>query len=140
MPCEPYPETNPLGAGFEREYLSDTAAMKELGVRPSVFSSIRKRFSGGPAQAYAYLLFVLIYVPCIVAVSAMAREIGPGFAAFSVLYLTVLGWIVSTLFYQLTVGHQIMWILIPLALIGVMAGILYALGRERGEGTIPSRS
>jgi len=131
---------NPLGAGFEREYLSDTAAMKELGVRPSVFSSIRKRFSGGPAQAYAYLLFVLIYVPCIVAVSAMAREIGPGFAAFSVLYLTVLGWIVSTLFYQLTVGHQIMWILIPLALIGVMAGILYALGRERGEGTIPSRS
>ena len=63
-----------------------------------------------------------------------------GTAVFSVLYLTVLGWIVSTLFYQLFVGHQILWILIPVALIGAMAGILSVLGKERGEGTISSRS
>jgi ferrous iron transport protein B len=111
---------NPLGASAGSVQMQDRDT--------SLFRALRARFSGGPAQAYAYLLFVLIYVPCIVAVSAIAREIGPLLAALSVLYLTLLGWIVSTLFYQLTVARQPLWILVSLALMGTLAGTLYLIG------------
>jgi ferrous iron transport protein B len=53
-----------------------------------------------------------------------------GFTIFSVVYLTVLGWIVSTLFYQLTVGRQVLWIAIPLSLIAVIFGVLHTLGKR----------
>jgi ferrous iron transport protein B len=115
---------NPLGAS--------TGVVQQPERDSGLFRALRARFSEGPAQAYAYLLFVLIYVPCIVAVSAIAREIGPLLAALSVLYLTLLGWIVSTLFFQLAVGRQPLWIFTSLALMGALAGALYLLGaRER---------
>jgi len=50
-------------------------------------------------------------------------------AVLSVLYLSLLGWIVSTLFYQVAVGRQPLWIVISLALLGAIAGVLYLLGR-----------
>lgn len=124
---------DPLGVRLGEEIVDEDAAARALEVESSVFYSMRKRFTGGPAQAYAYMLFVLIYFPCIVAVAAMAREIGMGFTIFSVLYLTVLGWIVSTLFYQLTVGHQILWIAVPLALTSVILGVLRALSVRSPE-------
>jgi ferrous iron transport protein B len=119
---------NPLGLGLGREVTDEYTAARALKVESSVFYSMRKRFTGGPAQAYAYMLFVLIYVPCIVAVAAMAREVGSALTLFSIIYLTVLGWVVSTLFYQLTVGHQMLWIFVPLATVAVIYGLLHTLG------------
>jgi ferrous iron transport protein B len=124
---------DPLGIKFGPEIADEYTAARALQVESSVFYSMRKRFTGGPAQAYAYMLFVLIYVPCIVAVAAMAREVGIGLTIFSVLYLTVLGWIMSTLFYQLTVGHQILWIAVPVALASVILGVLRALSVRSPE-------
>ena len=128
---------DPLGIRAGSEMGDEYAAARTLEVEQGVFYSMRKRFTGGPAQAYAYMLFVLIYVPCIVAVAAMAREIGFVFTLFSVLYLTVLGWIVSTLFYQLTVGHQMLWIAVPLALVCVIYGFLYVLGTMNRADAVP---
>jgi ferrous iron transport protein B len=54
----------------------------------------------GSAGAYAYLLFVLIYAPCIAAIAAIQRETGWKWMTFSTLYLTVLAWVTATLFYQ----------------------------------------
>ena len=132
---------DPLGVRVGSEMGDEYTAAESLEVEQSVFYSMRKRFTGGPAQAYAYMLFVLIYVPCIVAVAAMAREIGFGFTLFSVLYLTVLGWVVSTLFYQLTVGHQLLWIVVPVALVGMIFGLLHVLGtRKRSDALKASNS
>ncbi len=124
---------DPLGIRLGKEIVDEDAVARELEVESSVFYSMRKRFTGGTAQAYSYMLFVLIYIPCLVAVAAMAREIGMGLTVFSVVYLTVLGWIVSTLFYQLTVGHQILWIAVPLSLIAVLLGVLHTLGRRENR-------
>lgn len=55
----------------------------------------------GKAGAFAYLLFVLIYSPCVAAIAAIQRETGWKWMAFSVGYLTVLAWTLATLFYQL---------------------------------------
>ncbi len=55
----------------------------------------------GKAGAFAYLLFVLIYSPCVAAIAAIQRETGWKWMSFSVGYLTVLAWTLATLFYQL---------------------------------------
>lgn len=55
----------------------------------------------GKAGAFAYLLFVLIYAPCVAAIAAIQRETNWKWMFFSVGYLTVLAWSAATLFYQL---------------------------------------
>jgi ferrous iron transport protein B len=55
---------------------------------------------GGRYEAVAYLLFVLIYAPCIAAIAAIYRETNLRWMLFSVLYTTGLAWVVATLFYQ----------------------------------------
>jgi ferrous iron transport protein B len=122
---------HPFGMQLGEEIAREELAAETLQVDSSVFYSMRRRFTGGPAQAYAYMLFILIYVPCIVAITAIAREIGVGLTVFSVFYLTTLGWIVSTLFYQFTVGFQPLWIAVPLAmLLSIIVG-LRVVGRKQ---------
>ncbi len=57
-------------------------------------------YFGGRIEAYAYLLFVLIYAPCVAAIAAIYRETNLRWMLFSVLYTTGMAWVVSTLFYQ----------------------------------------
>ena len=54
-----------------------------------------------PLIAFSYLLFVLIYFPCIATIAAIKSETGSWkWAMFAALYTTLLAWIVSALFYQ----------------------------------------
>jgi ferrous iron transport protein B len=69
------------------------------GVSAGTFRELREHF-GERAAAFAYLLFVLIYVPCVATIAAIRREAGPGWAAFAVAYLTGLAWVVATAYYQ----------------------------------------
>ena len=55
----------------------------------------------GKAGAFAYLLFILIYMPCLAAVAAIQRETSWKWMTFSIFYLTALAWGIATLFYQL---------------------------------------
>lgn len=55
-----------------------------------------------PLIAFAYLLFVLIYFPCIATIAAIKGETGSWrWAAFAAFYTTALAWIVSACVYQL---------------------------------------
>ena len=57
-----------------------------------------------PVTAYSFLLFVLLYFPCIATIMAIKSETGKWkWALFSAGYTTLLAWCVSALFYQ--VGH-----------------------------------
>jgi ferrous iron transport protein B len=54
----------------------------------------------GAAGAYAYLLFILLYIPCISTIAAIAREINWRWAMFSLLWNTGLAYGVAVIFYQ----------------------------------------
>lgn len=55
-----------------------------------------------PLIAFSYLLFILIYFPCIATIAAIKGETGSWkWALFSATYTTVLAWIVSACCYQL---------------------------------------
>lgn len=54
-----------------------------------------------PLIAYGYMLFVLIYFPCIATVAAIKNESGSWkWAAFTICYTTLLAWIVAFLVHQ----------------------------------------
>ena len=56
------------------------------GVLPKIFT---------PVQAYAFMAFTLIYVPCVATIFVVKSEAGWRWAAFSVIYGLVLAWIVA---------------------------------------------
>ena len=90
---------DPLGLGGVAETATPEAATEELEVGSGTFSAMAARFDGA-AGAFAYLLFILLYSPCVAAIGAIQREISTGWAAFAVLWTTGLGYVTATVFYQ----------------------------------------
>ncbi|MCK4608124.1 MAG: Fe(2+) transporter permease subunit FeoB [Gammaproteobacteria bacterium] len=65
----------------------------------SIYGQMYQRF-GGQAAAFAYLLFVLLYFPCVPALATMFKELGWRWATFSMLWNTGIAYSTATLFYQ----------------------------------------
>ncbi|MCK4451630.1 MAG: ferrous iron transport protein B, partial [Anaerolineae bacterium] len=80
------PGVDLMGEGEEEE--EDTALVQAL----------QESFT--PLQAVAFNVFVLLYVPCMVAIAAQRQEYGNKWTLFNAVYLTALGWVVSTLIFQ----------------------------------------
>ncbi|MCM1290908.1 MAG: ferrous iron transport protein B [Prevotella sp.] len=54
------------------------------------------------AKALAFMVFVLVYFPCIASIAAIVRETGSWkYGLFSVVYNTVLAWILAVITYQI---------------------------------------
>lgn len=92
----------------------------------SILNHLRTRFS--KAGAYAFLLFVLIYFPCVAALAAAIKEMGNFFGTLLPVYLTVMAWIISTLYYQIAEGHSLFWIAVPLSLLALLFMTLKIIG------------
>ena len=57
-----------------------------------------------PASALSLMVFVLLYFPCMATVVAIVRETGSWvYGAFSVVYNTVVAWLVAFLVYNVTI-------------------------------------
>lgn len=54
-----------------------------------------------PAAALAYLVFVLLYVPCISTIAAIRHEFGARWAAVSAGYQTVVAWLLALVVFQI---------------------------------------
>lgn len=55
-----------------------------------------------PLVAYAYMLFVLVYFPCVATVATIRQETGSRkWAAFAVIYTTALAWLLAFAVYQI---------------------------------------
>ena len=64
--------------------------------------SLAERIPITPLVAFCYMLFVLIYFPCIAAIAAIKQESGSWkWALFAACYTTVLAWLVSFAVYQI---------------------------------------
>ena len=54
-----------------------------------------------PVTAYAFMVFVLLYFPCVATISTLRKEIGAKWAWFSVVHSLVLAWVMSFAIYQI---------------------------------------
>ena len=72
-----------------------------LQERLSTPSPITGKAPFTPASALAFMVFVLLYFPCIATISAIARETGSWkYSLFSIGYNTALAWILAFLTYR----------------------------------------
>ncbi|MCK4531869.1 MAG: ferrous iron transporter B, partial [Candidatus Aenigmarchaeota archaeon] len=53
-----------------------------------------------PLSAYAFLVFVLLYVPCMAVIAVIKREIGWKWAIFTAIYTTGVAWVGAFIVYQ----------------------------------------
>jgi ferrous iron transport protein B len=53
-----------------------------------------------PLVAYGFMLFVLIYFPCVAVIAAIRKESSMRWAVFSMVYTTALAWLVSFITFQ----------------------------------------
>ena len=96
-----------------------------------LFEEMRRHFPKGRNQVFAYLLFILLYVPCIAAMGAAFQALGGLYGAVLAVYLTVLGWSVATIYYQITLGGSMLWAGVACGLLAAMAAGFAVMGRHR---------
>ncbi|MCX7679307.1 MAG: ferrous iron transport protein B [Spirochaetes bacterium] len=68
---------------------------------PDLDAALKSDFAITPLIAYVYMLFVLLYIPCVATSVAIGREIGWQWAFFSIAYNLILTWIVCFLVYRI---------------------------------------
>lgn len=61
-------------------------------------TNLRQQFT--PLVAYCFMLFVLIYFPCMATIAAIRKEAGGRWALFTIFYTTSLAWFVAFCVYQ----------------------------------------
>ncbi len=75
-----------------------------LSQRLTTPSKLTGKTPFSPASALAFMVFVLLYFPCIATIAAIRRETGSWkYALFSMLYNTGIAWLLSFIVYRLAI-------------------------------------
>lgn len=103
-----------LSSSVKRAFMTIPMGLKKMfGIVPtnqpasqdSFVAALHAHFDG-QIGAFAYLLFILLYFPCIATTAAAYRESSLGWSAFMVVWSTGLAYLTATLFYQLATYGQ----------------------------------
>ncbi|OUM59411.1 hypothetical protein PIROE2DRAFT_15071 [Piromyces sp. E2] len=81
-------------AGEEEEDDEEESQAKNLSEKMKASGDLNAK------GAYSYMLFTLLYFPCIATIAAVGHESNWKWAGFTAVYTTVLAWVVSAIFYQ----------------------------------------
>tara|TARA_B100000989_G_scaffold295871_2_gene277829 strand:- start:3738 stop:6068 length:2331 start_codon:yes stop_codon:yes gene_type:complete len=82
-----------------------TANEADHDMTRSAMGNMQTAFSSA-AAAFAYLLFVLLYIPCVSTIATIAREIGTRWAYFSSAWSLSVAYSAAVIFYQLSIFFQ----------------------------------
>jgi ferrous iron transport protein B len=113
------------------------SAASEQDVKTDTFAAMQHSFDG-KAGAFAYLLFILLYAPCVAATAAIYRETNTGWTLFVVFWTTGIAYMTATIFYQAMTYSQhpdysLVWISgLVIAFLLVLVG-LWLTGKNTGD-------
>lgn len=98
--------------------------------------SLIARFGDWKA-ALSFLIFVVLYSPCVAALTMLFKEHGGMWTAFTFIYLNILAWIVSMLFYQIANfnAQSMYWIASGAAILIVIYFNLRNIGKKHERTT-----
>ena len=119
-----------------------TSIANPLGVKAAIdesesagnegaYKTMQAHFNLGRFQVLAYLLFILLYVPCLAAMGTAFRELGRFYGTLMMVLQTVIGWSLSVLFFQVTCGNSTAWIVTSVALLAGVVISLILIGRDQ---------
>jgi len=131
---------DPLGVGIE-EYDSLALAAAEQDVAAGTLGQLRLKFDGS-LGAFSYLLFILLYMPCVATIGVIFKEIGAFWAGFSTLWSLVMAYSAAALCYQAgQIGANTGAALTTAGGVILLAAALFAalirFGRGRAQPLIP---
>lgn len=111
------------------------AAAREQAVNTRTFAAMQHSFDG-KTGAFAYLLFILLYAPCVAATAAIYKETSFGWALFVVFWTTGIAYMTAVIFYQAITysqhpAYSLTWIT------GLISGFLLVLSGLWVMGKIP---
>jgi ferrous iron transport protein B len=89
---------DPLGLN-STNIQDEKQAAADQGVSTSTYGQMSQRF-GSKTAAFTYLLFVLLYFPCVSATAALYRETNLGWTIFAACWTTGLAYWVAVFYYQ----------------------------------------
>ena len=115
---------NPLG-------VKDAIDESESAGNEGAYKTMQAHFNLGRFQVLAYLLFILLYVPCLAAMGTAFRELGRFYGTLMMVLQTVIGWSLSVLFFQVTCGRSVALIVTSLVLLAGVAVSLVLIGRDQ---------
>jgi len=112
---------DPIGLGILSTTSDQKAAAEAQEVHYTTFGQMALRF-GSTTAAIAFLLFVLLYFPCVSATAAVYRETNLGWTIFVAAWTTGLAYWAATFYYQLMTMNQH-----PVSAIAWLVGLLLAM-------------
>ncbi|MGZ8190337.1 MAG: Fe(2+) transporter permease subunit FeoB [Methylococcaceae bacterium] len=127
---------DPLGLNIG--IVSDiTTAANEQEVNTHTFAAMQHSFDG-KAGAFAYLLFILLYAPCVAATAAIYRETNTNWTLFVVFWTTGIAYMTATIFYQAMTFSQhpdysLVWISGLIVAFLLVLFWLWLLGKNTNE-------
>lgn len=87
-----------MGVLYTGEHADEDSSTLKAKLQTATDEQGNKQFT--PIVAYSFMLFVLLYFPCIAALAAIRREAGTKWMIFEIIYTTGMAWLVSFIFYQ----------------------------------------
>ncbi len=130
--------SDPLGISVG-DLSDEAAAAEEQGVSLGSIDTIKTLF-GSTSGVFAYLLMVLLYVPCVAAVAAIYREVGTKWTIFACAWTLALGYSAATIFYRVAnfaaaPVYSIVCIVIALAILyGMYCWMKSMAKKDAGKG------
>jgi ferrous iron transport protein B len=127
---------DPLGLNIGALNDEQTSASKQ-NVNTATFKAMQHSFDG-QAGAFAYLLFILLYSPCVAATAAIYRETSATWATFTAIWTTSLAYFTATLFYQIATfeahpENTLLWVLTLGGIFLLVILILWQKGRHEAQ-------
>ena len=106
------PIFKPLGFG---DWRMSTALIAGFLAKESVVSTVNVLFGSEaavlgtltPLAALSFLVFCLLYTPCVAAIASIRRELGRGWAALVVLFQCAVAWVVAFLVHFIGGGFKL---------------------------------
>ncbi|MDD5578756.1 MAG: Fe(2+) transporter permease subunit FeoB [Methylobacter sp.] len=126
---------DPLGLNIGT--VNDIAsAAGEQEVNAGTFAAMQLSFNG-KAGAFAYILFILLYAPCVAATAAIYRETNLNWTLFVVFWTTGIAYMTSIIFYQSMTYDQhpeysLVWITGLISAFSLVLFGLWLIGKNTG--------
>ena len=110
---------NPFLANSKNSHMNRTA----LGNMVKAFSNI--------ASVFAYMLFILLYIPCVATIAVIAKEAGKAWAVIASVWCVSIAYVSAVVCYQsMTIlQHPFSSCIWIMSMLGCIAGIIYLIAK-----------
>ena len=118
---------DPLGLQLG-DLTDQTNVAEQQKVKVDTFAVMQAQFDG-QTGAFAYLLFILLYTPCVAATAAIYKETGAKWAVFVAIWTSFVAYATASLFYQsLTYSqHPLHSLLLISVFVGIFVAVIFGL-------------